>query len=368
MKVILYISRFGNIGGVERFVLNMAKRLPNIRVLYDEGKPNIGERINWKQIYQCDIFISASAWGKPAFDNIEAKSYIQMIHADYRAVIENWKFTYKKHPKTTHHICVSETVKQGFEEITPYKCDKVFYNFIDNSLEPIKKPKNDVLRLVTISRISKEKGFERMAEFAKLIPVPYAWEVFGEIKDTWGKNAVSAFDFKGITKEPHKEIAKADYLVQLSDSEGNSCVINESLQMQTPVLITPFPSGFEQVENGKNGYFIPFDLKNIDFDSIINNIPKLKKHKEKTTVKDWLNFFNFVVDEFYKNNVMVKVRVIAKCRGYNIGDIVELSEERATSGIDRGLCEVYFDAKEINRIEVKEPINITVSKFKKKDK
>ena len=341
MKIILYISQFNKIGGVERFVLNFVKRFPETIVLYDQGKPEIGERINWRNKYQCDVFISASAWGKSAFDNIDSKIYVQMVHADYRAVIEHWVFKYIKHPKTTHHICVSNTVKQGFEEATPYKCDAVFYNFIDNSLKPIEKPKNDVLRLVTLSRISKEKGFERMIEFAKKIPVPYVWEFWGDANTAYAKDVINKINFKGITTEPFKEIAKADYVVQLSDSEGNSCAINEALQMNTPVLITPFPSGFEQVESGKNGYFIPFNLNNIDFDSIINKIPKLKDYKEKTTVKDWIDFFNFALIKYKKN--MVTVKVIAPCQGYKVGDIVEVSKERATNGIDKGLCEVYIE-------------------------
>ncbi len=146
MKVIVYLSQFNKIGGVERFVLNLYKRLPNITVLYDEGSPSIGDKVDWSKKYECDIFISASAWGRSAFDIVDSKIYIQMIHADYRVIIKNWQFEYKKHPRTTHHICVSETVKEGFEIATPYKCDKVFYNFIDDSLKAIEKPKNDILK------------------------------------------------------------------------------------------------------------------------------------------------------------------------------------------------------------------------------
>jgi len=341
MKIILYISNFNNIGGVERFVLNFYKRFPETTVLYDTGTPAIGEKIRWNQKYICDIFISASAWGKPAFNNIEAISYIQMVHADYTAVLDGWNFKYVKNAKTTHHVCVSETVKKAFEEVTPYKCNAVFYNFIDDSLQPVTKQKNDILRLVTVSRISKEKGFERMVEFQKKIPVPFIWEVWGDDRSGYAKNIVRNFNFKGVTKTPHLEIAKADYLVQLSDSEGNSCVINEALQMKTPVLLTPFPSGFEQVEHGNNGYFIPFDLNSIDFDSIINKIPRLKKYKEKTNVKDWINFFKFVINDFHKHNKMVKIKVLKTVTNYKEGDIAEVSEERAKSAIERGLAEFY---------------------------
>ena len=343
MKIILYISNFNPIGGVERFVLNFYKRFPETIVLYDNGNPSIGEKINWHKIYNCDLFISASAWGQSAFDNIEAKIYIQMVHADYRVLLEGWKFEYKKHWKTTHHICVSETVKKGFEEVTPYKCDAVFYNFIDDSIKPLPKHKNDILRLVTISRISHEKGFERMAKFAKLIPVPFVWEVWGNANTGYAKNAIKDFNFKGITNTPHLEIAKADYVVQLSDSEGNCCIINESLQMHTPVLLTPFPSGYEQVEDGVNGYRIPFDLNNIDWDSITNNIPVVKEYKEKTTVKDWLKFFNFALNNFHMENKLVKVRVLKQITNGPIGSIIEISQDRATAGIDRGLIELVID-------------------------
>ena len=182
-----------------------------------------------------------------------------------------------------------------------------------------------------------------MIEFAKNIPVPYTWEVWGDARSGYAQQIVKNFDFKGITKTPHLEIAKADYLVQLSDSEGNSCVINEALQMQTPVLITPFPSGFEQVENGKNGYFIPFDLNGIDWHSITNYIPKVEEYKEKTTVKDWLNLFNFALNKFHMENKLVKIKIIKNISNGKIGDIMEVSEARATAAIDRGLAEVYIE-------------------------
>lgn len=336
MEIILYISNFNKIGGVESFVKNFYKRIGNVRVLYDTGTPDIGEKINFKQRYKCDIFIAGSAWGRSAFDVVDAKVYIQSIHADFRHTIKDWNFKYVKHPKTTHHVCVSETVKIGFEATTPHKCDAVMYNFVDTSIKPIPKKKNDILKLVTCSRISKEKGFERMIAFSKLIPVPFVWELWGDASSDYARKVISNFDFKGVTNEPHKEIAKADYLVQLSDTEGNSCVINEALQMQTPVLLTPFPSGFEQVENGVNGFFVPFDLSGIEWDSIINKIPKLKKYKEKTTVENWELFFDLCL-EWYKENV-ITVKIIAVVQKYKIDEIVDLPKERALSAIKRGLA------------------------------
>lgn len=366
MKIILYISNFNKIGGVEKFVINFYKRIPNVTVLYDNGSPNIGERIKWNKIYYCDIFISASAWGKSAFNNVDSKIYVQMVHADYRHVISTWDFKYNKHPKTTHHVCVGELVKEAFEEATPYKCDAVIHNLLDNSIEYEEKPKNDILNLITVSRLSGEKGFGRMLKLANQLDekqIPYVWNIFGDDSATFGKNLIKTFSncksvfFRGITTEPFKEINKADYLVQLSDTEGFAYSVYEAMQVKTPCLITPFASGKEQITNGINGYILPFDMENIPFDDILRRDLVVPDFNELGKNEHWINFFNFALDEFYKNNPMVKIKILVEVSnpGVKVGDIIEVSEERATMAIDKGYAEVYIEPNDIN---VNEPIEV----------
>jgi len=347
MKIIIYISNFNKIGGVETFVRNFYKRMVNVTVLYDNGTTGVGEKIDWKKKYDCDIFISASAWGKTAFDNINAKAYVQMVHADYRVIIEGWAFKYQKHPLTTHHVCVGETAKIGFEQTTPYKSDAVIYNLLDNTIKQDKKPKNKVLTLITCSRLSGEKGFKRMLQMAKQLDeqgVKYIWNVWGDTSSSYAKGLIDGFKdypnvfFKGITSEPHKEINKADYLVQLSDTEGFAYSVYEAMQVKTPCIITPFVSGKEQITHGINGYIVPFDMNGIDYSLIQKRSLKVPKLEELGKEDHWIKFFDSCL-KWHEDNMMM-VRITSVVQKYKIGEVVSISKERALSGIERGLCEL----------------------------
>jgi glycosyltransferase involved in cell wall biosynthesis len=310
-SLIIYISRYNSIGGVERFVENFCKRMNNhydITLLFDWAESNsllleMSDFVNIKKLdhkekYKCDYFINSTAWGYEPYNHIQAKKQIQIIHADFTHVIANWDFQYKKHKNTTHHICVGELVKKAFEVATPYKCDNIIYNLLDNTIKLENKPKNDKLTLITVSRLSGEKGFERMLQFAKLLElnkIDYIWSVYGNKNNNYNNAIVKKFqntkvNFKGVIRNPFPEINKADYLVQLSDTEGFAYSVYEALQCKTPCIITPFASGNEQIKDGVNGYVIPFDLQNIDLKQIINNIPIVKDFKEIGSEQTWIDF------------------------------------------------------------------------------
>lgn len=306
----IYISRWNALGGIESFVNNVAKRMSKhyeVTVLFEwcesndiliKGSDFFNLRLLDKtKIYNFDYFICSTAWGLSPYDFINAKKYIQVVHADYRHVIENWNFKYSKHKKTTHHVCVGQVVKEGFEEVTGLKCDEIIYNLLDNKIKLEKKPKNKKLNLITCSRLSGEKGFKRMLQFAEILKqnkVDYIWNVYGAINTSYQRQIVNTFKdhkeviFNGVTRESFKEINKADYLVQLSDTEGFAYSVYEAMQVKTPCIITPFASGNEQITHGVNGYIVPFDMKEINLKEILNNIPVVPEFEELGKESDWI--------------------------------------------------------------------------------
>ena len=151
-------------------------------------------KIDKNKKYNFDCFVNSTAWGFEPYNNILAKKVVQVVHADYRHVIANWNFKYNKHKNTTHHVCVGEIVKEAFEIATPYKCDAVIYNLLDNTIVLEKKPKNDVLHLVTLSRLSCEKGFKRMLQLANQLEekkIDYIWNVYGNTKGNFAQGIVN---------------------------------------------------------------------------------------------------------------------------------------------------------------------------------
>lgn len=309
----IYISNWNAIGGVESFVENFCKRMNRhytITLLFDwaEDSSLLFEMAKYvdvvrmqKEQYNFDYFINSTAWGRTPYNNIKAGKVIQVVHADYRHVIATWNFKYVRHEKTTHHVCVGELVKESFEIATPHKCDAIIYNLLDNTIELEPKTKNKVLHLVTMSRLSGEKGFKRMLLLANELDIkkiPYIWNVYGNTSHSFAKGIVSSFKdcpnvfFRGVTREPFKEINKADYLVQLSDTEGFAYSVFEAIQVKTPCIITPFASGKEQIQNGVNGWVVPFDMKNIEFESILRNDLIMEELKEPGSEKSWIEFLS----------------------------------------------------------------------------
>lgn len=306
----IYISRWNALGGVESFVNNVAKRMSkhyDVTVLFEWCESNDilikGSdfynviKLDKTKKYYFDYFICSTAWGLSPYDLIEAQKQIQVVHADYRHVIENWNFKYIKHRKTTHHVCVGQVVKEGFEEVAGLKCDAIIYNLLDNEIKLDPKKKNKVLSLVTCSRLSGEKGFKRMLQFSELLKqnkVDYIWNVYGAISTGYQRQIVNTFKdhkeviFHGVTRESFKEINKADYLVQLSDTEGFAYSVYEAMQVKTPCIITPFASGNEQIAHGVNGYIIPFDMKEINLKEILNKIPVVPEFEELGKEEDWI--------------------------------------------------------------------------------
>jgi len=307
----IYISRYNTIGGVERFVENFCKRMSkhyDITLLYDWVEYNsllfemsqyvsIG-RIDKKAVDVYDYLIVSTQWGLHPYEYVKSTKVINIIHAEYTQVIANWNFKYTQHKTVTHTVCVGEVVKKSFEIATPYKCDKIIYNLLDNTIKLDNKPKNDVLTLITVSRVSGEKGFDRMKIFAELLElnkIPYIWNVYGNVNNDYNKSVIKKFEktkvkFNGVIRNPFPEINKADYLVQLSDTEGFAYSVYEAMQVKTPCLITPFASGNEQITDGVNGYILPFEMDNIDLDKIINNIPIVPDFKEVGSEQSWIDF------------------------------------------------------------------------------
>jgi len=307
----IYISNYNEIGGVERFVENFCKRMCgyyDITLVFDYIEKNkllfeMSEYVSIKKIDKkkadvYDYLIVATQWGLPPYEYIKAKKVINIIHADYQQVIANWNFKYTQHKTVTHTVCVGEVVKEAFQIATPYKCDKIIYNLLDNTIKLETKTKNKVLTLITVSRLSGEKGFDRMLKFSELLElnkIDYIWNVYGNRNNDYNNSIVRKFTktkvkFNGVIRNPFPEINKSDYLVQLSDTEGFAYSVYEALQCKTPCIITPFASGNEQIQHGVNGYIIPFDLQGIDFEQIVNNIPKVKDFKEVGSEQSWIEF------------------------------------------------------------------------------
>lgn len=299
MKVILYHSSVSKIGGIETLDYNWIKNLSDkydlvfmYKDIYFEQFERISryakcERYDEKKAYTCDICICNSSWGGyPETVTSLLNEYWQMIHADYKKMKETG-WIYEKWHKTTRHIAVGQNVKDTFEKEYHEKAD-VIYNLLDEV--QITKP---ILKLVSATRLSAEKGYDRMVKLAhelKKAKVKFRWTIFTDLKIY---NDIVPMQMEEIIYMQTRYdiwdyIKEADYGVQLSDTEGNPLFVNECLQYGTPMIVTNFKSVYESVEDGVNGYILDMKLSNLDIDKIVNKIPKDFEFKPKGSIKDWI--------------------------------------------------------------------------------
>lgn len=278
---IFYISNFNTIGGVETFLYEIAKKYKDydITIIYKKG--------SYPQIKRLKKFVRVVKYNnqqikcKRAFfnyetdiiDNIEAKEYIQIVHALWKTQ----EMTPVLNPKINKYFAVSETASKEWEEITGIKPEVV-----RNPLTITSEEKKDVLILISATRLTEEKGKDRMVTLGNILNnrcVNYLWLIF--TNDTEAIDNPHIIYMKPtLDIRPYLLIAKGKgYGVQLSDSEGDCYLTRECEGLGIPLLVTPIPSFKEQgLEDGKNCYYLPFDMSNIDVDKIVNNIPKFKAY------------------------------------------------------------------------------------------
>ncbi len=342
-QIILYINSMNVIGGLATFVYQFAltfKGYYDITLVVNQIDERLRSRIaahirvekyNPNRQYRCDSLIMLRILDtKPA--NIVCAQSIQMCHACKTS--DKWSIP-------QYHDCivnVSEASKKSFGDQA--KDAKVIHNMIVPSEEK-------ALLLVSATRIpaaDKGKNEARMIQLVNMLndaKIPFIWLNFS---DGQLMNAPKGFYNMGLHMDIQPYIAKADYLVQLSDSEAFSYSILEALINNTAVIVTPFASVPEYgIEDGKNGYIVPFDM-NFDVKKLLN-VPQFEyQYDNDAIIKQWRDLLG--KKKLKQNYKPLDVRkVLARITYYDIelkrtvkqGEVLYMAPDRADALMSKNL-------------------------------
>ena len=340
---VFYVSNFNTIGGVETYIFELVRKYQDydITIIYKTGDAAqikrlkdyvrvvryTGEKIKCKKAffnYETDII-----------DNVEAEEYIQLIHAMFKTQ----GITPRINPKITTYYCVSESAGKEWEELTGIK---PILN--RNPLTITEEEKKPVLYLVSATRLTPEKGKDRMIKLARLFDnakIPYMWLVF--------TNDTKAIDNPNVIYcKPRLDIRPVlaslkdkGYGVQLSDCEGDCYFTRECEALGVPLLVTPVASFKEQgLKDGQNCYYIPFDVENVDVNKIYNKIPSYEPFQKEDNWKK-----NLVKGKStYKEDLKTMVDVQCIIKYFD----VQLKEEKTPDdpiySVSRVRAEELFEA------------------------
>ena len=310
LKNVIYFPGFNCVGGVETFCYEMGLKYGkdfDITVLYRQGDPDMMKHI--AEVCRviryrpgdkivCDVFIFGYGWEKDMFDNLEAKEIIQTFHADYICRHLNPC----SDPRITKRFGVAENTTEGIRNHYEWAKDiQTMYNPYT-----VKKPRK-VLHLISATRLTPEKGFWRMVALADALDkagIPFHWDVYTD--------KTKPFPNKSVSVMPHRLdildfIADADYLVQLSDTEGYSYSIVEALSVGTPVICTEFAVAEEQgVHNGKTGFVLPMNMENLPIEAIYKGLRKFKSEPRESHYETVLSPGVADIEQELNDEVQVK--------------------------------------------------------------
>lgn len=119
------------------------------------------------------------------------------------------------------------------------------------------------VHLITVGRLYYHKGIDVAARACKVLKergINICWHIYG---DGVMKDEISAyieendlkkwFILEGLTSNPYPYMSRADILVQPSRVEGKSIVLDEAKILGKAIVVTNYPSVYDQIEDGVTG-------------------------------------------------------------------------------------------------------------------
>ena len=354
-RLIIFQDRIAEVGGVETHLYNLCLALRNyydILVLYGSNPkmqqvrrllPLVDvEHYDKNKTYECDICLRNSL-STIIPENIKAKRYIEMMHADYVWLKKKrWLFEFwNKAEKLGCGEFVAKRFKEAYGVDIPY---------IRNILAP-KIETSKVYHFISATRLGAYKGYDRILEMIDMLRkanIKFTWDIFTDSpipKDkpeeirVWSQR-FNMFDY----------VADADYTILLSDAEGLPYTVQESLQYGTPCIVTDIGGCTELIKDGVNGYVVPL---NMDFDiNIIKKIPKFPEYKG-TDVKEWLEYLGDYeyIEKPIKEIPKMKIKVIKEFKNKDtgkkvpVGSIFECDDIRANNIVSLKYGELIEEPK-----------------------
>lgn len=262
-------------------------KIPSFVYSYYKSK-NTGDRyIYYKNILKSipdneEIYDAAIAYAGPTeiIDvyigyKVNAKKKIGWIHFDISKHNINEKLYKTLYEKFNKIFVVSNEANKKLNEIIPSTVGKseVLLNIISKDLvcsmsnkEVAFDDKFDGIKIVTVGRLSKEKGQDlAINALSKLINDGYKvrWYCVGEgntrgeyeklIKE---KELEDNFILLGANPNPYPYIKKSDIYVQTSRHEGYCLTLAEAKCLCKPIVTTNFIGAYEQINDKVNGFIV----------------------------------------------------------------------------------------------------------------
>lgn len=249
-------------------------------------------------------------------DRVNAKKKITWIHSDYIVGKLHNDYNDNLYRRFDAVVNVSHPMKEKFDSlaITPASRSFVVYNRYDflgckqKALEQIFDKPNGSFNIITVGRLEKEKGIDKLLAIANKLRgmnLIFKWYFIGDgVLAKWCKEYVADNKLEnnvvlmGQKGNPYPYIYDSDLLVSGSLSETFGLSILEALTLETPVVSYKFEAVSELL-NDTNGIVCPsFDEMERVIARLIRDHSAYEVLKNKTRV---IADYNLLSSEQFQN-------------------------------------------------------------------
>ena len=337
---VFYFKKISSIGGCESFFWYLSQLYKNFVIMYREGDPiqvkrlaqNV-EVIKYEDRYgviQCKRFFCNYGLDIP----VEADEKYHIIHCDYKQV----NFRPIMYPGFKY-IGVSKLACDSFKELTGVEAELIYNPVV---VEKHNTPKlKDKIHLISATRLTKEKGGERINKLARLLDkagIDYVWDIYTNKQYRWDSKNI-------VWKQPklnlNKEIEESTYLVQLSDHESFGLSVAESLCLGTPVIITDIPA-FHEIgcKHGENAIICNLQMTNVDVDMIKKGLSPFTYSPPKSRWDKYLKKEgNYNPNEKIKVRTLRRIYLVEENIHIEFNKLIDLTKARVSELESKGLVE-----------------------------
>ena len=337
---VFYFKKVSSIGGCESFFWYLSQLYKNFTIMYREGDSEQIKRlaknvevIKYQDKYgtiKCKKFFCNYGLDIP----VEAEEKYHIIHCDYK----HTDFKPIMYPGFKY-IGVSKLACQSFKELTGVEAELIYNPVV---VKKTNTPKlTDKVHLISATRLSKEKGGERINKLATMLDkagVNYEWDIYTNKFYRWNSRNI-------IPKPPkldlNKEIEESTFLVQLSSHESFGLSVAESLCLGTPVIITDIPA-FKEIgcKHGDNAVICSLDMKQADIELIRKGLPKFDYEPPKSNWGKYLSKKgNYDPNDLVKVRTLKRIWLIKEDLHVDYNKEVEISKARASELECKGIVE-----------------------------
>lgn len=292
------------IGGAETWLYHLTTILKDhfsVQVIYEKADLEQLKRLPVQSIsyfsrssFDCDILINLFN-GRP--NKVRAKYVIQAIHSNYGEL--PW-IKFEPYNRVNGYIFVSDAAKKYFTCDYNEQKSVVLTNPLCKQEIPEKTTHNDKLMLLAATRLTQEKGGERMIRMCKSLRkanIEYQLDIY----TTWDRarfERETGLRVGGLNIFFHKpkldlrqEMVNSDYVVQLSDSESFCYTVHEAASLKVPVLVTDWSGVRNIVIDGENGYIVDLDMKNFRPSQLLTT-PPCRNEYDYSSNDQWVDYLN----------------------------------------------------------------------------